>query len=526
MFNPNESTSSTSRSRTIAKSGVSRGQGNARLRKVQTDARKDKRNLLTKRRRGMADEVELESFASFPEGALETAMNNLRLPNDNSSNNDNNRNDGLLFLRRVLCCNDPPIQHIVSTGCVDSLIQILRNSTEESVKSNTIWCLTNIATGDHVQTGSVVKAVPELLQIITGASDELREQACWTIGNIAGDSDKYRSVLIANGSVRPLLDFLTAATTTTITTTTTPNSMAQTAAWTLSNLARGTTPAGAFIETGSINLLLSLLTIGDKNISVEVWWIFSFLTAKDIGSVDILIQQGLIQILEQTIANLNSNDITSIPVIRVLGNLTSGPQHWLDVLLTSEIILLSISRICSTIDSGEKSVLKETMWSLANILGGSELHRNAGLNAGFLQHALNFLHTDKFDLQKEGVFALRNAIQNQQCLISLISLNALHEILIKLMKVHDGDMALACIQILKAIAFANQNTKSSIIQAYLNCGMYEVLENMLYIGCGDHLGMVVRAAIDELFENEDDDDDDAGGGDGMVADGLQHAFNF
>jgi hypothetical protein len=35
-----------------------------------------------------------------------------------------------------------------------------------------------------------------------------KEQICWCIGNIAGDSDEYREVLVCNGCIKPVLDYL------------------------------------------------------------------------------------------------------------------------------------------------------------------------------------------------------------------------------------------------------------------------------------------------------------------------------
>jgi hypothetical protein len=101
-------------------------------------------------------------------------------------------------------------------------------------------------------------------------SVELQEQLCWALGNIAGDSDEHRSVLIGNGALGAVLSFLEARVAVLQSTIqemlsakgsqqgvdeqTLPPvvcTSAHTAAWTLSNLARGKVPAQLFVDTGT-----------------------------------------------------------------------------------------------------------------------------------------------------------------------------------------------------------------------------------------------------------------------------------
>jgi hypothetical protein len=145
-------------------------------------------------------------------------------------------------------------------------------------------CLTNIATGDHLETAAVLCAVPNMVEILNSNSGstagslsrdsvQLQEQLCWALGNIAGDSDEHRSVLIGNGALRAVLSFLEARVSTLqgaihdlLNAPGHPQdssagehalppvvcTAAHTAAWTLSNLARGKVSAHLFADTGTI----------------------------------------------------------------------------------------------------------------------------------------------------------------------------------------------------------------------------------------------------------------------------------
>ena len=96
-------------------------------------------------------------------------------------------------------------------------------------------------------------------------SINLEEDSCWTIGNIAGDSDEYRSALLEYNVLQPIIVFLQQSLSSwTAACRAFENSsqsshrvlaaqhlgMAGTAVWALSNIARGSTPGIIFINSG------------------------------------------------------------------------------------------------------------------------------------------------------------------------------------------------------------------------------------------------------------------------------------
>lgn len=112
-----------------------------------------------------------------------------------------------------------------------------------------LWALTNIAAGTHEHAEYLVSqgAAPEFVRLMSSNIARLREQACWALGNIAGDCAELRDEVLASGAMNAVLEMLR------------PDdaklSAVKTATWTMSNLCRGKPPP-AFNE---VRLTLSIL---------------------------------------------------------------------------------------------------------------------------------------------------------------------------------------------------------------------------------------------------------------------------
>ena len=452
----------------------------------------------------------------------------------------NNCLEGLRILRDVLCDEDAPIQLAIDGGCVQALINLMR-VPNVPVQSDAIWCLTNIASGTHDQTGCVLEAVPELLTIIGGDEPSLGEQACWTLGNIAGDSDDFRAILVKNGAVLPVvrllcdgvggvdwraqyeerervqlsqygggsdLDRRQAEAALEAADLTLQRS--QTAAWALSNLARGSTSATVFLETGAMPLLISLIDHPHTGLAGEIWWLFTFLTAKKDEAVQYLLDEGIIAAIAAAVdSSLNSNDIASIPLIRCLGNLSSGPELWIDSIVAVPTLLLALCA-CVDLESSHRAVLKESVWVLANLLGGSEQQRIVVLNSGSLQRIVPALYCDYNDVQREALFALRHACQTTEVVLRLVNRNnqqggggdsdmlGLLGQLIEFLRVPDEEVMVGALEVLQAMIYATPATKATVMWAVAQLDILEALEKMQYGPGGKRLKEVVGLLIEEL----------------------------
>jgi hypothetical protein len=111
--------------------------------------------------------------------------------------------------------------------------------------------------------------------------------------------------------------------------------------------------------------LLELLNHTNLDIVFEIAWIFVFLTAKDDDSVKMLLDNGLVGILLEIICRNDIVDSIVIPIIRCLGNITSGQVEWIDMLFkyNSGVNMNYFFTKFLNIRNIPQPIVKETTWA-------------------------------------------------------------------------------------------------------------------------------------------------------------------
>ena len=100
-----------------------------------------------------------------------------------------------ISLRLMLSQNADRIQRVVDTpNVVLKLIEFLGRDSQRRLQFEATWALTNIASGTSANTLIIVNqgVLPPLIKLLDSPSIEIREQAVWALGNIAGDSPEMR----------------------------------------------------------------------------------------------------------------------------------------------------------------------------------------------------------------------------------------------------------------------------------------------------------------------------------------------
>lgn len=443
------------------------------------------------------------------------------------SNDINIKSGGLKDLRRLLCSENPPIQETIAGNLIPCLCEIVTIPSYE-IKSDAIWCLTNLATGDHDQTNAVLEAVPVLLQVLESSDISLQEQVCWTIGNIAGDCDEFRIILIANGCVLPITRFMCNClrfidkhteydssgrdmSTAVSNDLSTMISKLQTTVWAISNLVRGATHAEPFLTAGSAALLIDLCGRGGPMLECakEAAWALAFLTAKDDNSVTCLISLGIVPALLSGLAQA-----ISVPFIRCLGNLSSGPEAWLHALL-SDARLYGQLLVALDLSISHRAVVKEACWLAGNVLAAPLRDPMATPLVTAVLELL--LHSDQFDLQREAVLAFQNAAailtpaEKHSCFTT-----ELLRILGMLVRSHDQEAALASVRLLAAycvptstgdVAETGRCDPNLAMERVRQAGVLEALDDVQY-GAGEPELRLAAGSLAEILYAEEEDETD------------------
>jgi len=474
--------------------------GSERLLKSATELRRDKRMDSIKRFRNLDNESNVFknqiTILSTDTTIIDLAVSDIK------SADKNRISQGLNVLKCALSQIEPPIEYVLKQNITDIFSAILlSNIMDDSIKSDILWCLANIATGDHDQTGVILPLMPVLLQLISVCNNSMQEQICWVIANIAGDSDEYRQVLVANGACKPLTDIL-------LHVCVSDQSLVnidkmKTCAWALSNLIRGTTPASVVLSNPSVMIkLLELLNHTNLDIVFEIAWIFVFLTAKDDDSVKMLLDNGLVGILLEIICRNDIVDSIVIPIIRCLGNITSGQVEWIDMLFkyNSGVNMNYFFTKFLNIRNIPQPIVKETTWVLSNILAGNDQHRASMYQLQLINPLVEiFVVSDRFDIQREALFGLRHASYNKDLFLSF-NANIFHTNfisgLINLFKVSDNDVIISSLQLIEVICTSSPENMTRCVEY----GLVDSLDVIQYNHPDEYVRRMASVLADVIDE--------------------------
>eukprot|EP00917_Polyrhabdina_sp_WS-2016_P033016 GHVP01070412.1.p1 GENE.GHVP01070412.1~~GHVP01070412.1.p1 ORF type:complete len:530 (+),score=90.79 GHVP01070412.1:31-1620(+) len=362
--------------------------------------RKQSREAQLSKRRQQALDVDGGGKASLPSTYMpqhigEELNTHLKLV---MSNDPEAQLKGTTEFRRLLSIEkDPPIQQVIETGVISRLVEFLKNSSRPDLQFEAAWALTNIASGSTSQTKHVVDhgAIPLLVSLLSSQKDDVREQAVWALGNIAGDSTNFRDLVLAAGSMQPLLASLNERAKIT---------MLRNATWTLSNLCRGKPDPPFELVSPALPALKHLIHFQDIEVLTDAGWALSYLSDGPNKHINEVVNSG---VCNRLVELLNHPTLAvQTPALRAVGNIVTGDDYQ-----TSAIIFAgALKNLKNLLQSPRRNIRKEACWTVSNITAGSPEQITEVIETGIIPILVNMIKIDETDVRKEAAWAIANAV--------------------------------------------------------------------------------------------------------------------
>ncbi|XP_041999379.1 importin subunit alpha-4-like [Salvia splendens] len=511
------------------KTGVDADEARRRREDNLVEIRKSKRedNLLKKRREGLLNgtfpqqtplfspdpsqspatvEKKLESIPSMVEGVW--------------SNDTNAQLEATTQFRKLLSIErSPPIDEVIKAGVIPRFVEFLSRQDLPQLQFEAAWALTNVASGTSEHTRVVIDhgAVPKFVELLSSASDDVREQAVWALGNVAGDSPNCRDLVLGHGALMPLLAQLNDNS---------KLSMLRNATWTLSNFCRGKPPTPFEQVRPALPVLRQLIHLNDEEVLTDACWALSYLSDGTNDKIQAVIEAGVCQRLVELL--LHPSATVLVPALRTVGNIVTGDDAQTQFVIDNQV-LPCLQQLLT--QNHKKSIKKEACWTISNITAGNRAQIQAVIETGIILPLVQLLQHAEFEIKKEAAWAISNATsggspEQIRFLVTQGCIKPLCDLLI----CPDARIVTVCLEglenILKIGEADKENGQNGGINIYAqmidDCEGLDKIENLQSHDNNEIYEKAVKI-LEKYWVEEDDDQNLADGADANQGDG---GFSF
>lgn len=307
--------------------------------------------------------------------------------------------DNAQKVRKILSKEpQPPIDEVIQSGVIPRFAELLERNDCAILQFEVAWVLTNVASGSSAQTKTIVDsgAAKTFIRLLDSPHPEVREQAVWALGNVAGDCAECRDYLLNSGIMSPLLNLLRESEQNV--------TLTRNAVWTLSNLCRGKQPPADFNKVkDSLPVLAKLLTHSDPEVLSDSCWALSYLCDGPNEKIQAVLNAGVARRLVELLMH-ESNQVVSA-AIRAVGNIVTGEDHQTQVIVNCG----ALPFLKELLNSQRETMRKEACWTVSNITAGNRAQIQAVCDTGLFPELIDLINRAEVRTRKEAAWAITNA---------------------------------------------------------------------------------------------------------------------
>jgi len=532
------------------KGGISANDARRKREDARLSMRKvDRKELLHKRRMGldkkvMVDGSDQEDFKNDEEVRVQEILKELpQIVAGINSDNFDIQFEKVTQVRKMLSVEtNPPIESFIKSDIVPKLVSFLKREEHPGLQFEASWALTNIVSGTTDNTRVVFNsgAVPLFIKLFESPSDEVREQAVWALGNMAGDSAECRNMVLDAGILGPLLHLCTPESKMTL---------LRNATWTLSNLCRGKPQVPLDVIKSALPILGQLLFVDDEEVLTDVCWTFSYIsddTSPENDKITEVVSSGAVTRLVELLEH--GSDSVKHPVLRTIGNIVTGDDLHTQVVIDQGVL----QKLAPLLRNPKKAIRKEACWTVSNVTAGNVTQIEAVIQSSLFSLVSILLDRGEFDVKKEAAWAVTNATSGgtPQQIRFLVNIGCVPPLCTLLSSTDNGKVIMVALEGLENILKVGEDDKpqtenvNKFAQIVEECGGLESLENLQTADLHEHGEEIYERAVvilrkffcgefeDEAYVKKPDVDNctntfqfntDDGNGDGDM---VEDPFNF
>lgn len=316
----------------------------------------------------------------------------------------------LTRFRKEMCTDlhDGQIHRALQDGTFELMVHAMKQdnctTSQHEAQHEALWCLTNMTViADDEQMRYIVECgvVPILCKHLESPNADVREQAVWAIGNIAGHSSTYRDLLLKVGVLNSTIfqrlhtDVCT-------------QSMLGNATWAMSNLCRGE-PAPPLEQMLPVLYPITRLVTSAQGADVlanACWALYYitrgagyFLISEQNANIDAVIHTGVCNRLVELLENVNHDYwMVAHPVLKTIGIICAGNHQQKRTILDHKAVATVLRVLLSCLCNEKVDIRTEAARTVSNIVGcGTQRYIHAVKEAHIMPRILCILNGDPED---------------------------------------------------------------------------------------------------------------------------------